>query len=97
MTISRSLQTIVESLERLAPLLTAAEGNVLPGQGAGKAVRPKRKLTLTPARSKALKVQGQYLGLLRGLGQRDRARVTAIAKEQGVAAAVTLGRKLAGR
>jgi hypothetical protein len=53
----------------------------------------RRKLTLTPARRKALRVQGQYMGLLRGLKPRARLQAKAVAKKQGIAAALEFARK----
>jgi hypothetical protein len=100
--ISSSLETIIESLRRLVPLFSAPAGELARGQDTGaprvpSATGQKRKLKVTPARRDALKVQGRYLGLLRGLKPRDRARVKAIAKSQGVSVAVALGQRLSGR
>jgi hypothetical protein len=44
----------------------------------------------TAALIRARKLQGQYLGALRGLGQGDRAKVKAVAKAKGVPAALKL-------
>lgn len=46
-----------------------------------------RHITLTPKRRAALKVQGRYLGLLRKFGGKERARIKAVAKSKGTAAA----------
>ena len=52
----------------------------------------------TPVRTakliQARKLQGQYLGALRGLGDRDKARVKKVAKDQGVASALKLAMSL---
>jgi len=48
----------------------------------------KRKLKLTPKGTAARKVQGQYLGLLRGLRPGVRLRVQKVAREKGVAEAI---------
>jgi hypothetical protein len=42
----------------------------------------------TPKVARARKLQGKYMGALRGLAHADRAKVKAVAKEKGVAAAV---------
>jgi hypothetical protein len=42
----------------------------------------------------ARKIQGQYMGLLRGLSQGDRDRVKKHAKENGVSAALKFGKTL---
>jgi hypothetical protein len=52
------------------------------------AVPGKRKLKLTAKGMAARKLQGQYLGLLRGLGQGARLRVKKVAREKGVAEAI---------
>ena len=57
-------------------------------------VEGKRKLQLSPAALAARKIQGQYMGLLRGLSQADRERVKKHAKENGVSAAVRFGKTL---
>jgi hypothetical protein len=62
----------------------------------GKAA-PKRKITNTPALAAARKIQGQYLGLLRKFGGRDRNRLKKIAKSGGVPSAVAEMKKLLGR
>jgi hypothetical protein len=48
----------------------------------------KRKLKLTAKGTAARKVQGQYLGLLRGLRPGVRLRVQKVAREKGVAEAM---------
>lgn len=54
----------------------------------------KRTLQLTPKGIAARKLQGQYLGMLRGLSAGNRLRVKKVAREQGVAAALKLGNTL---
>jgi hypothetical protein len=54
----------------------------------------RRPMTITPKVTRARKLQGQYLGTLRSLGAGDKAKVKAVAKEQGVAAAVKLALSL---
>jgi hypothetical protein len=54
----------------------------------------RRRMTITPKVARARKLQGQYLGALRALGASDRAKVKAIAKQEGVAAAVKLALSL---
>jgi hypothetical protein len=47
-----------------------------------------RKLNLSPKAIAVRKLQGQYMGILRGLPASSRERVRKIAHEQGVAAAI---------
>ncbi|MGD0835985.1 MAG: hypothetical protein ABSB49_04980 [Polyangia bacterium] len=54
----------------------------------------KRKLRLSAKGLAARKLQGQYLGLLRGLGPGPRARVKKIAREHGVAEALKFAASL---
>ena len=55
----------------------------------------RRKLKLSPARRAALKLQGQYMGYMRGLKPAQKKSVKALAASKGVSAAVALARKLA--
>ncbi len=48
----------------------------------------RQRAKLSPAATEARKLQGRYLGLLRGLSPTARARVQKVAREQGVAAAI---------
>jgi hypothetical protein len=54
----------------------------------------RRQIKLTAQGLAARKLQGQYLGLLRGLGPGARARVQKVAREQGVAAAIKFANAL---
>ena len=66
-------------LRRQRPAAKAAKAAPVPG---------KRKLKLSAKGLAARKLQGQYLGLLRGLGAGPRARVKKVAREKGVAEAL---------
>jgi len=55
---------------------------------AGEAAPKVRKVRLGPEALAARRLQGQYLGLLRGLQPGPRAQVKKVAREQGVAAAI---------
>jgi hypothetical protein len=89
--IVESLQSIRVSLGRLVPLLGVEGRQLRPAP----APAPARKLKLSPARRAALKLQGQYMGYMRGLKPRQKARVKALAAAKGVGAAVALARQLA--
>jgi hypothetical protein len=64
------------------------EGNVT--QAAGARPVAKKAPKITAAVKRARKLQGQYLGALKSLTGADRAKVKAVAKEKGVAAAVKM-------
>lgn len=87
----RSLRAVDRSLGRLAPKLRAA-GN---GHANGKAERPSRKLELSPKRRAQLKLQGQYIGYVRQLNQRNRTAVRSVLEKKGMRAAVARAKQLA--
>jgi len=89
--IRRSLATIARALGRLAPALAAVTGRSGNPSGRG------RKLRLSPARRVALKLQGQYMGHLRKLKPRQKARVKALRAAKGPRAAIRLAMKLGRR
>jgi hypothetical protein len=55
-----------------------------------KAAPAPKKLNMTPARKAALKTQGQYIGLIRGLPAAQKAKMKALAAKSGMAAAVAV-------
>src|SRR5436309_15330301 len=83
-TLRRSLRAMDRSLRRLAPKLQAA-GN---GHANGKAEGPARKLKLSPKRRAQLKLQGQYMGYLRGLNPKQKADVKSLREKKGMKVAV---------
>ena len=85
--IRRSLATIARALGRLTPALEAATRN------AGNPSRRGRKLKLSRARRAALKLQGQYMGYLRNLKPKEKARVKALRAVKGVRAAITSAKR----
>ena len=90
--IRKSFSTIARALGRLGPALAAA-GSVRPER----AVSARRKPTLSPARRRALKFQGQYMSEVRELGPRQKAQVKALRAAKGVEAAIRYARKLSRR
>jgi hypothetical protein len=57
---------------------------------------PAAKLKLLPARLKALRLYGRYLGYMRQLKSRAKAEVRDLRARKGVKAAIKRARKLAG-
>jgi hypothetical protein len=90
----------VQANERVLSAVSAAltgQAAVAPAPSAKpqKAAAPaKRKLKLSAKGLAARKLQGQYLGLLRGLGPGPRARVKKVAREKGVAEALKFAASL---
>jgi hypothetical protein len=52
-------------------------------------------LNLSPARRAALKLQGRYMGYVRGLKPRQKAKVKAVRASKGFLAAIRLVKRLA--
>jgi hypothetical protein len=86
-TLRRSISNLDRALTRLAASLN---GSLV----AGSSSRPRRKLTITPARRAALKLQGQYMGYVRNLKPRQKAEVKAARETTGVRAAIGVARRL---
>ena len=81
------LQQLQRSVDQLGPALSTR-----PAASIGQ--KPRRKLTLTPARRAALKLHGQYLGYMRGLRPREKSQVKKIRAAKGVRAAIAAARRL---
>ena len=54
--------------------------------------KPRRQLKITPKRRAQLKLQGAYMGYMRQLRPRQKARVKALKAEKGFEAAIKLAR-----
>ncbi len=87
----RSLRALEQSLARLA----AQVREIRRSNSATPDGKPRRKLRLSPARLKALRLHGKYLGYLRHLKPRQKAEVRALRAKKGVRAAIARARKLA--
>jgi hypothetical protein len=59
--------------------------------------KERRMPKLPPARLRALRLHGRYLGYMRQLKPRARAKVRAVREKKGVEAAIASARKLASR
>jgi len=89
----RSLRALEQSLARLARQVR----DISRANDAKPAGKPRRKLKLMPARLKALRLHGRYLGYMRQLKSRAKAEVKAVREKKGVRAAIARARKLAGK
>ena len=87
----RSLRALEQSLARLA----AQVRDINRSNVARPAGKPRRKLKLMPARLKALRLHGRYLGYMRQLKSRAKAEVRALRAKKGLRAAIARARKLA--
>ncbi len=89
--VRRSLRILERSLVRLAESLNGVRHRRTRSleQGERPRVRP------SPARLRALRLHGRYLGYIRQLRPRARAAVKALRMKRGVRAAIAKARKLA--
>jgi len=63
-------------------------------QPSAKAVTARKPMKMSPKLARARKLQGQYLGALRGLVDADKAKVKQVAKDKGVPEALKLATSL---
>ena len=89
----RSLRALERSLARLAVQVRDI-GRINSATPKGK---PRRKLKLLPARLKALRLHGRYLGYMRQLKSRAKEEVRALRAKKGVKAAIKRAKRLASR
>lgn len=80
-----SSQALTEALVQLGHWIREVERN-------GTAPPSRRKLTLSPTRRGALKLQGQYMGHM--LKPKQKAQVRALRAEDGITAAIGVARRL---
>ncbi len=85
--ISRSLASVSRAFARLGPVLESM------ARGANPALVP-RPRNLSPQRRAELKLQGSYIGHVRKLSLKLRARVKKLREEKGVRAAIRLAKAL---
>ncbi len=100
-TIRHSLHRIVDTLVSLLENAQSGVSHSSPVARArtGSAVRkrqaPRPRARLSRARHAALKLQGEYIGRLRGLKPVEKARVKALRAKKGFPAAIRLAARLA--
>jgi len=85
-----SVAKIERAVDRLAALLRDAESAARSSNGAAR-----RKPRLSAERRHALKLQGQYMGFMRQLGPRQKAKVKALKASKGYTPAIALAKRLA--
>jgi hypothetical protein len=91
-----TLRRLERQLLALAPAIAAAvKANTPSAASAARAVR--RKLRLSPARRRALKLQGSYLGYMRQLKPTQKAKVKAVKAKKGMRAAIATARGMVER
>jgi hypothetical protein len=85
----------IADLERRLAMLRMDNGSASRGRRGRPPGRPSRPVN--PAVAASRRLQGEYMGLMRHLGGRDRARVKKLAAEKGREAAVRAMRTQLGR
>ena len=93
--IRTSFKRLARSFGRIGPLLTAvsaAAAHPLAGEGG----RTRRKPRLSAEQRRALKLQGKYMGTMRGLKPTQRARIKSIRARKGIRAAIAAAQRMAG-
>lgn len=92
----RTIRKALASIERtLARLVAVTNGD---GRGVASSTgQARRRLKLSPARRAALEIQGRYMGSLRPLKPRQKARVKELRARKGLPAAIALAKRLARR
>jgi hypothetical protein len=95
--ISHHVQAVRQSLRRLERALAGLAAVARSARRAdGPGADGPRKLRLSPARRRALRLQGRYLGYMRQLRPGQKAVVRATKKSKGMIAAIAKAKKLAG-
>jgi len=87
--IRRSFRQLASAFSRITPVLTKRTPASNNGTGP---VRRKRRLTAS--HRAALKLQGRYMGTLRGLKPRQRSRVKKVRAAKGFRAAIAAARRM---
>lgn len=93
----RSLRERLASLEGMTDGAWASSGRPGRRRAASAAARPVRRRKMSPKVRALRRLQGKYMGFVRGLKPAEKARVRSVREKQGMAAAIQLASSLAGR
>lgn len=91
--IRMSFSKIARSFGRISPLL--ATPTIVPVSTGGIEQPVRKRPKLTPRQRAALKLQGKYMGTMRGLKPTQRSIIKRIRVEKGIRAAIVEARKMA--
>ncbi len=92
--ISTNLRAIVRDVDTLTRALSNAAQQAAKSARSGGAIAPPRRRTLTAKDRARLKLQGEYLGLMRHLPKKHHARVKELRARRGYPPAIKLARQL---
>jgi len=88
-TIRKSFRQLASAFSRIAPALAKQTIASISDNGSGR-----RSPRLTAKHRAALKLQGRYMGTLRGLKPRQRVKVKRIRAAKGIRAAIAAARRM---
>lgn len=88
--VRKSLRTLDRALARLGPAVKAAVQ-----ERSNDAVPKRRPMKITPERRAQMKLQGAYIGLLRKLGAKQKAKVQRLRADKGVRRAIAEAKRMA--
>ena len=91
--VHKSFHQLAKSFAKIVPLL--GEGAMSMATSQDDTRRPRRKPRLSAKQRAALKLQGKYMGTMRGLPAGKRAQVKKIRAAKGIRAAIAAAKKLA--
>jgi hypothetical protein len=96
--IRRAFTALATAFERLGPALAERQAEaVAGGKVSTNGTTPtRRRMNLSPKHRAALKLQGKYMGTMRGLKPGQRAVVKRVRVEKGIQAAIREALRLAG-
>ena len=92
-TVRKSFRQLARAFSRIAPLLGEHEDVVVDDRSGRK--RPRRRPRLSARQRAALKLQGKYMGTMRGLKPAQRARMKKIRVAKGIHAAIRAAERMA--
>jgi hypothetical protein len=92
--IATSLRALVRDVDTLTRALSSAAEQAAKSAKGTRAAGPQRRRVLTPKDRARLKLQGEYLGLMRHLPKTHHARVKALRAKSGYPTAIKLARRL---
>ena len=97
----RSLRERLATLEGMSDGAGGSRGSRRGRRSAGSsgsgASRPVRRRKMSPKVRALRRLQGKYMGFVRGLKPAEKARVRSVREKQGMAAAISLASSLAGK
>jgi hypothetical protein len=95
--VSRHLRSIKRALADIEKVFAAVAKRVRKAERVAvlAANSERRKMTITPKRRAQLKLQGAYMGFMRQLPARRKAKVKAIKERRGLEAAIRAARRIA--